>query len=81
MPILAVLACVWLMLNLPVDTWIRFGVWMVVGFVVYFGYGMRAAAKRRGTENVAATPLSPLHERGKHERRDHERREDGPPDG
>ena len=74
LPILAVLACVWLMLNLPVDTWIRFGVWMVVGFVVYFGYGMRAAAKRRGTENVAATPLSPLHER-----RD-ERRDDVSPD-
>jgi basic amino acid/polyamine antiporter, APA family len=86
LPILAVLACVWLMLNLPVDTWIRFGVWMVVGFVVYFGYGMRAAAKRRSTENVAATPLSPLHERREHERREHERRDheprgDGPPDG
>jgi APA family basic amino acid/polyamine antiporter len=62
LPILAVLACLWLMLNLPVDTWIRFGVWMAVGFVVYFGYGMRAAAKRRSTEAVAATPVSPMHE-------------------
>src|SRR4051812_40985383 len=38
-PILSVLACVWLMLNLSVETWLRFLVWMVVGFVVYFLYG------------------------------------------
>ncbi|MFI6447236.1 amino acid permease [Kitasatospora sp. NPDC050543] len=38
-PILSVMACLWLMLNLPVATWWRFLVWMVVGFVVYFLYG------------------------------------------
>ena len=39
LPILSVLACFYLMLNLPGETWIRFGVWMVIGIVVYFGYG------------------------------------------
>ncbi|WP_346272116.1 amino acid permease [Pseudonocardia sp.] len=38
-PILSVLACAWLMLNLTVETWLRFLVWMAVGFVVYFTYG------------------------------------------
>ena len=38
-PILSVLACVWLMLNLSIETWLRFVVWMVVGVVVYFLYG------------------------------------------
>lgn len=38
-PILAVLASFYLMLNLPGATWIRFIVWMVIGFVVYFAYG------------------------------------------
>jgi basic amino acid/polyamine antiporter, APA family len=40
-PILAVLACVYLMLNLPVETWIRFVVWMLIGFLIYFSYGHR----------------------------------------
>ncbi len=38
---LAVLLCVYLMLNLTGETWIRFLVWMAIGFVVYFGYGYR----------------------------------------
>jgi APA family basic amino acid/polyamine antiporter len=40
-PILAVLACVWLMLSLSVETWLRFLLWMAIGFVVYFAYGRR----------------------------------------
>ncbi|MEV0420581.1 amino acid permease [Streptosporangium canum] len=40
-PILSVLACLYLMLNLPVETWVRFVVWMIVGVVVYVTYGYR----------------------------------------
>lgn len=38
-PVLSVLASLWLMLNLPAETWLRFGVWMVLGVVIYFAYG------------------------------------------
>ncbi len=38
LPILAAVICVYLMLNLSVETWIRFVVWMALGFVIYFAY-------------------------------------------
>ena len=40
-PILIGLANLWLMLNLTVLTWVRFVVWLVVGFAIYFAYGYR----------------------------------------
>jgi len=40
-PILGILACLGLMATLPADTWIRLFVWLVIGFVIYFGYGRK----------------------------------------
>ncbi|MEV6414213.1 amino acid permease [Kribbella sp. NPDC051718] len=40
-PILAAVICIYLMLNLSLETWIRFLVWMVLGFAVYAIYGYR----------------------------------------
>ncbi|MFJ4780151.1 amino acid permease [Streptomyces sp. NPDC088762] len=40
-PILGFIACGWMMYSLPTATWVAFGVWMAVGLVVYFLYGMR----------------------------------------
>ncbi|MEV0460453.1 amino acid permease [Catellatospora methionotrophica] len=47
-PILAALASLWLMLNLPVDTWVRFAVWMLIGFVIYFVYSYHHSRERPG---------------------------------
>ena len=41
LPILSVLASVYLMLNLPTLTWARFGIWMAIGLVFYAAYGWR----------------------------------------
>ncbi len=49
-PILSVLACLYLMLNLTIATWIRFLVWMILGLVVYFGYGYRHARVARNAQ-------------------------------
>lgn len=43
-PILGILFCTYLMLSLPVMTWVRFGLWMLIGLAVYFGYGRRNSA-------------------------------------
>jgi APA family basic amino acid/polyamine antiporter len=40
-PILGVLMCLFLMLGLPRLTWIRFGLWLAAGLVIYFVYGRR----------------------------------------
>ncbi|MDA2807281.1 amino acid permease [Nocardiopsis suaedae] len=40
-PALGVLSCAYLMLSMGVATWVTFGVWMLVGLAVYFGYSMR----------------------------------------
>ncbi|MFC8181921.1 MULTISPECIES: amino acid permease [Nocardiaceae] len=44
-PILAVVACLWLMVNLSVETWLRFIGWMVIGVVIYFVYSKRNVEK------------------------------------
>ena len=40
-PILGILSCVYLMRGLPHITWLRFGIWLAVGMVIYFLYGYR----------------------------------------
>jgi APA family basic amino acid/polyamine antiporter len=55
-PILSALASLYLMLNLPGETWLRFAVWMVIGLIVYVGYGRRNSrfSTPGGREDAAA---------------------------
>ncbi|MBX7148345.1 amino acid permease [bacterium] len=41
LPILGIIACVVLMAKLPRLTWERFGIWLVIGLVIYFGYSYK----------------------------------------
>jgi basic amino acid/polyamine antiporter, APA family len=45
-PVLSALAGLYLMLNLSVETWLRFLAWMALGLVFYFAYGYRHSRMR-----------------------------------
>jgi APA family basic amino acid/polyamine antiporter len=51
-PILSALICLYLTLNLSIETWLRFLVWMVLGFGIYFLYGYQKS--RLGTGETLA---------------------------
>jgi len=62
-PILGIGACLLLMFSLPVVNWLRLAVWLVAGFLVYFGYSRRhSRLSRRLAEGLlpkhAETPAS-----------------------
>ncbi|TAN21230.1 MAG: amino acid permease [Acidobacteria bacterium] len=48
-PILAVVFCGVLMLALPVETWVRFFGWMIIGLLVYYYYGRKRSEFHQGT--------------------------------
>ena len=50
---LGALTSLFLMLGLPGDTWIRFGVWLAVGLAIYSLYGARRSRLRGGIPPVA----------------------------
>ncbi|MBD8468127.1 amino acid permease [Plantibacter sp. CFBP 8798] len=52
-PAFGVLASGFLILQLHWETWLRFGVWLVIGLIVYFAYGRR---------HSLLNPASPRHE-------------------
>jgi APA family basic amino acid/polyamine antiporter len=35
------IGCMYLMTSLPVSTWIRLGIWTLIGLLIYFLYGMK----------------------------------------
>jgi len=49
-PLISVVACGYLMLQLPVVTWARFGLWLLAGLLLYFFYGIRHSRLRTARE-------------------------------
>jgi APA family basic amino acid/polyamine antiporter len=45
-PLLAVASCGYLMVQLPLETWLRFVLWLALGLVFYFGYSVRHSELR-----------------------------------
>jgi APA family basic amino acid/polyamine antiporter len=49
-PILSIVSCLYLMVQLPRITWIRFGIWLALGLIIYFSYGIRNSRLARRAE-------------------------------
>jgi len=58
LPILGALSCVVLATQLPTTSWYRFGIWLIVGAVIYFLYGYRHS-RLSHPHAVAGAPLAP----------------------
>jgi APA family basic amino acid/polyamine antiporter len=51
-PIIGLLLCIYLMTKLEAATWWRFGIWMLIGLVVYAAYGRRHSRLRDAGDPV-----------------------------
>lgn len=40
-PLLGIIVCIGQMLFLPLVTWAQFGIWLLVGLLIFFGYGIK----------------------------------------
>jgi len=50
LPVISFMACLYLMTQLQAFTWAAFGVWVVLGLIVYVGYGYRHSRVRLENE-------------------------------
>ncbi|MEY2482175.1 MAG: basic amino acid/polyamine antiporter, family [Verrucomicrobiota bacterium] len=58
-PIIGVVLCAALMLSLPIETWIRFIGWLIVGLVIYFLYSVRHSKLRHGVDEGPTEDIVP----------------------
>uniref|UniRef100_A0A915L388 Cationic amino acid transporter C-terminal domain-containing protein n=1 Tax=Romanomermis culicivorax TaxID=13658 RepID=A0A915L388_ROMCU len=53
-PALSIAINIFLMLNLTLVTWVRFMVWMAMGLLIYFGYGIKHSSEEKAYLNPSS---------------------------
>lgn len=56
-PIMGIAISAYMMLSLPLDTWIRLLVWLVIGMVIYFTYGRHHSKVQQARETSSASSI------------------------
>ena len=59
-PVLGILSCSYLMLSLPILTWVRFLVWLDLGMIIYWFYGRTHSPLVNAAESAKRTPMQSL---------------------
>jgi basic amino acid/polyamine antiporter, APA family len=59
-PILGIVTCLFMMVFLPMDTWIRLLVWMLIGMDIYLVYGAKNSHLGNGTANRKGMKIARL---------------------
>jgi APA family basic amino acid/polyamine antiporter len=57
-PLASIACCVVLMASLPIETWVRFLVWLTIGLTIYFAYSQPRSEFGRSPQAVEATSAS-----------------------
>ena len=55
-PILGIAVCGYLMRSLPLGTWLRLIIWLVIGMFIYFGYGRHHSRVQQARLTPAPLP-------------------------
>ncbi|MBA4493697.1 amino acid permease [Paenactinomyces guangxiensis] len=55
LPILAIIFCGYLMFQLPGSTWLRFGIWLLIGIIFYFVYSRKNSKLNSASEAEKAS--------------------------